>query len=473
MVEVIGVDDDARVPSGRVRRVAPLVGLAGRTAGEAVVASLRNRRRDQQQGDQARVEFHTRAATAWAQQLGRSRGVLMKAGQILSFSMIESEIDAPYRGIYQAAFAKLQDDAPPMPAELAIEVLTAELGRPPREVFAQFDPTPLAAASIGQVHAATMHDGRRVAVKVQYPGVEQAMRADLANTELLATFLHLLSSAGPQLTRLDVRGMAREISERIGEEIDYRAEAANQQEFADAYRGHPFIRIPEVLPELSTRRVLTMELVDGLRYSAATRADQELRNLWGEAIFRFGTGSMRELLLFNGDPHPGNYLFHPDGTVTFLDFGCVKHFTQYQIESVFGILQPLVDQDEDQLYRWSVQSGFLDPDYSFRPGDLLAYWSHGFQYLLAEQPFTFTPEYVSSVLHHRMSASSPYSYITRKLSGPPEFTLSMRIDSGMTAVLAGLRATGPWNAIRAEYDLGAPPATDYGRQHAAFRGALR
>ena len=133
---------------------------------------------------------------------------------------------------------------------------------------------PLAAASIGQVHAATLLDGRRVAVKVQYPGVEQAIKADLANTELLVTFFRLLTSTMAGRFQADWRGLALEVSARIGEEIDYRIEASNQREFADIYRAHPFIRIPEVHPQLSTRRVLTMDLVEGLRYSDALRADQ-------------------------------------------------------------------------------------------------------------------------------------------------------------------------------------------------------
>jgi len=214
-------------------------------------------------------------------------------------------------------------------------------------VFAEFNPHPLAAASIGQVHAATLPDGRRVAVKVQYPGVDKAIRADLANTELLATFLRLLFTVVPSLTRIDVRELAREVSDRIGEEIDYRIEATNQQEFADAYRGHPFIRIPEILPELSTRRVLSMELVDGLRYSKAARAEQQLRDSWGEVVFRFFGDSLYRLGLMNTDPHPGNYLFHPDGTVSFLDFGCVKRFTDVQARTMSGFLQRTVDQDRN------------------------------------------------------------------------------------------------------------------------------
>lgn len=229
------------VPRGRVRRAAPLVGLAGRTAGEAVVASLRRR-----MGGEENEDFHVRAAERYAQLLGRSKGVLMKAGQILSFVTVGSAVPAEYRTIYQATLARLQDSAPPMPAELAASVVEEELGAGPAQVFAEFDPEPLAAASIGQVHAARLHDGRRVAVKVQYPGVDEAIRADLRNTELLATFFSLVRTLTPDLTRVDVRALAAEVADRIGEEIDYRAEAHNQAHFADAYRGHPFIRVPEV-----------------------------------------------------------------------------------------------------------------------------------------------------------------------------------------------------------------------------------
>src|SRR5882757_4468318 len=342
MVEPAEPRQQSRIAGGRAGRVAPLLGLAGRTAGEAVVASLRNRRRPTTD-DQRGLEFHNRTAARYADRLGRSRGVLMKAGQILSVALPESAVDTDYRGIYQAAFAKLQDDAPPMPAELAIEVLTAELGRPPSEVFAEFDPRPLAAASIGQVHAATLPGGRRVAVKVQYPGVDRAIRADLANTELLATFLQMLVTVAPGLARMDVRAMARELSERIGEEVDYRIEATNQQDFAELHRGHPFIRIPEVISEFSGRRVLTMELIDGMRYAAALSADQSLRDQWGEAIYRFVWGNTILRGLFNADPHPGNYLFHPDGTVTFLDFGCVKRFTTKHVYDLMPTTQCALD----------------------------------------------------------------------------------------------------------------------------------
>ncbi len=238
------------------------------------------------------TEFHVRTAERYAELLGRSKGALMKAGQLLSFASASPAVPAEFQTIYQAALARLRNDAPPMAPELARVVLERELGRRAESAFAEFEWEPLAAASIGQVHAARLHDGRAVAVKIQYPGVADAIGADLKNTELLATFLSLIvGSLSPRRMSFDIRGAAREISVRIAEELDYRLEAGNQAEFAEHYRGHPFIHVPEVVGELCTDRVLTQELVRGRSWSDALTAEQELRDQWAEAIWRFVYGS--------------------------------------------------------------------------------------------------------------------------------------------------------------------------------------
>lgn len=471
---------DAQKPShvtgGRVARVAPLVGLAGQTAGEAVVASLRNRRHRDRDGQRDGVEFHTRNAQRYAERLGRSKGVLMKAGQIVSFVGIGAVVGARYLDVYQEAFARLQDDAPPMPFELASDMIARELGQPPAQLFAQFDPLPLAAASIGQVHAATLLDGRRVAVKVQYPGVEQAIKADLANTELLVTFFRLLSSTIPGGYQADWRGVAIEVAERIGEEIDYRIEATNQREFADAYRGHPFIRIPEVHPQLSTRRVLTMDLIEGLRYADALQADQVLRDRWAEVIYRFNAGSLLRCRMINADPHPGNYLFHRDGTVTFLDFGCVKRFTEQQTLDLARTVRATVARNPEGVAAGLIASGFFDPGDAPTTADLFNWYSALMTPVISPQPFTYTPEFAARVLRDELSPFSPHSRVLRKITGDARLTFLTRFDSGINAVLAALGATGPWNAIRGEYDPEGPPAapaTPMGEQDAAYRAAHR
>jgi len=251
------------------------------------------------------TEFHIRTAERYAELLGRSKGALMKAGQMLSLISAGPAVPEEFQSIYQVALRRLRDDAPPMAPELARSALESELDQPIENAFAQFEWKPLAAASIGQVHAARLHDGRAVAVKIQYPGVAAAIGADLKNNELLVTFLGLMFGLYSRKACFDLRGAAREISVRITEELDYRREAANQKEFADIYRGHPFIHVPEVIGELCTQRVLTQELVQGKSWSEALTCEQELRDSWAEAIYRFVYATNLRFCLFNADPHPG------------------------------------------------------------------------------------------------------------------------------------------------------------------------
>src|SRR5947209_15442799 len=276
------------IPQGRVRRTVPIAVLSARAAGGGVVDILRRRLKGERG---ASFEFHVRNAERYADTLSRSKGVLMKVGQIVSFVDSSAVLEGPTGEIYRAALASLQSDAEPVEPVLGAAVIESELGRPPEELFAELTLEPMAAASIGQVHTARLHDGTEVAVKVQYPGVADAIRDDLANTELLFTFVKIVRGVVPQYRNFDVRAVADEIGERIGEEVDYGTELANQSDFAEHYRGHPFARVPEVFPELSSERVLTMEMVHGRRWTAIGEVDQELRDRWGEAINRFFFGS--------------------------------------------------------------------------------------------------------------------------------------------------------------------------------------
>jgi predicted unusual protein kinase regulating ubiquinone biosynthesis (AarF/ABC1/UbiB family) len=196
-----------------------------------------------------------------------------------------------------------------MPYHLVEEVIREELGGPPEKVFTWFSPKPIAAASIGQVHMAHVGE-RELVVKVQYPGVAKAVEADLRNAALLS----MLARFGQKLLGglvgdIDIRALIDEVRDRVGDELDYRIEATNQQQFADLYRGDPSICIPEVVPDLSTRRVITTEYVDAMRWNAALLEPQELRDRWGETIARFVYVSMYRHGMVNVDTHPGNYLF--------------------------------------------------------------------------------------------------------------------------------------------------------------------
>ncbi len=452
---------ERNVRGGRVARTAPLVGLAGRTAAEAVVARIRGK---------DRAEVHRRAAERYAERLGRSKGVLMKAGQIMSF--VGYSVEGEYQPIYQQALERLQDDAPPMPPETAAAMIEAELGAPPSELFARFDTEPVAAASIGQVHRALTKDGREVAVKVQYPGVEEAIRADLANTELLATFFRMGQGMLPGYLGMDVRAIAQEVADRIGEEIDYQTEARNQRDFADVYRGHPFIRIPEVLPELSSRRVLTMEWVDGLRYRDVHDASQDLKNAWGEALFRFTLGSIRKFRLFHADPHPGNYLFHEDGGVTVLDFGCVKRFPASMVAFMVAVSQAAVDRDTEAMMRLHFAHGVLDPADAPPAEQVLGWWVTTLCAWTDPQPYTYTSEAMAEVTNVEFGLTGPYEKFLRKFRMDPDMTMMTRIQLGLSAVLGRLRATAEWEAIRQEWDCGAPPGTPLGELDQAFWGGV-
>ena len=447
---------------GRLARAAPLVAATGRTAGETVVAALRGRDRS---------EVHARSAERYAEALGRSRGVLMKAGQILSFVSLGAPGPGGGPNVYQAALTRLQDDAPPMEPGVAEAVVAAELGAPPEELFAHFEPVPMAAASIGQVHAARTKDGREIVVKVQYPGVDQAIRADLANSELLATFFQLVRNMLPDLGRSDAKALAREVSERIGEEIDYATEAANQQAFADAYRDHPFIRIPEVLPEFSTPRVLTMTRSDGMRFAKAVTAEQDLRDRWGEAIYRFTLGSLRGLRMFNADPHPGNYLFHDDGTVTFLDFGCVKRFTRHQVDWMRDSVTYSLAGDAEALLRQQFSEGFADRADPPDAASLLAWSRESLKPLLSPQPFRYTPEFAASLVDLEFSPVGGNAETVKKMALPPAYLTISRIDLGMTSVLGALGATSDWESIRREWDCDEEPVTPMGQLDKPFRQA--
>lgn len=455
------------IPAGRLRRVAPVAGLAARTTGESVIASLRRR-------PEPASEEYARRAERYAEVLGRSKGALMKAGQLLSYVPFGSALPAENRSLFQAAMSRLQADAPPMAPELTAEVIEAELGAPPGTLFAEFAPRPLAAASIGQVHAARLPDGRKVAVKVQYPGAGAAIAADLKNTELVAVFIQLLRSFVPGLTRSDPRAMAAEITARISEELDYRIEAANQARFAAAYRGHPYFHVPAVIGEFSTRRVLTQELSEGLTWPQALTCDQALRDQWGESIFRFMFGSIRHLWAFNADPHPGNYHFHQDGSVTFLDFGCVKQLSDAQAAGINGIVRAVLDRDASRL--WSIYAGLgvtFGGKNAPSPGEFLAWYSGTVLLGLfgPPQPFTVTPELVARLIEHEFSPTGPSRHIVRSLAAPGYFAFITRIDMGMMSVLAELRATAGWLAIQDELDLRAAPATPIGAADAAFWAA--
>jgi predicted unusual protein kinase regulating ubiquinone biosynthesis (AarF/ABC1/UbiB family) len=431
-----------------------------RAAGGRLVAGLREKA-----GRDGAVErFHERTADRYAELLGHSKGALMKVGQIMSM------IDASALGTggfsrYQKAMNRLQADAPPMHLALVRDVLNAELGSAV-EHFAEFTDEPMAAASIGQVHRAVLHDGRQVAVKIQYPGVAQAIRDDLADTELLTTFLRFATSASGMTA--DVRAVAREAAARISEEVDYGHEAAMTAAFSELYRGHPFIRVPEVIPEASADRVLAMTFLDGMDWAAAQCAEQDLKNTWAEAISRFNFGSFRHANLLHADPHPGNYRFNRDGTVGFLDFGCVKILPEPQRWRLVAMTRAVSEGRKDHLRELLVQMGFVSTD-SDLTADELYKWQAEILYksVVAPQPVTFTPETTRRIISGIFDLRDPDHPLAR-MNTPDDFVFLSRVQLAVGSMYGALRATAPARAIVDDMDGIAEPITELGKLHHAW-----
>lgn len=452
------------VPRGRIRRTMPVAGFTARAAGGRVVAGLREKT-----GDAGAVErFHERTAERYADLLGHSKGVLMKAGQLVSM------VDPAAVGVgeltpYQKALTRLQADAPPMDPALARRVLEDELGRPVGDVFADFGSEPMAAASIGQVHRATLHDGRRVAVKIQYPGVAQAIRDDLSNTELLSTVFRFAAGAAGTLGAAlpDIGEAAAEISARISEELDYRQEAAHITAFADLYRGHPFIRVPDVVAEASADRVLTMTYLDGWDWAAAQDADQQLKDAWAEVLTRFITGSYRHGNLFHADPHPGNYRFGEDGSVGFLDFGCVKVLTETQRRRIVTMMHTAVNRRKDDLRRLMVESGFLTMDSTLTADETFQWYAGIIHEVLGPQPATYGEESSARAIEYLIDVRSA-DHPMRRMTVPPDFVFFSRLNLSMNAILSTLHATYDARAMLDDMDGAAEPVSDLGRQHVAW-----
>ncbi|WP_421840142.1 ABC1 kinase family protein [Mycobacterium sp.] len=450
---------DVPVPCGRIRRMLPLVGLTARVAGGRLVDVLC----DRAGGGASAARFHQRTADRYVEVLGRSRGALMKAGQLVSM------IDAGAVGSggflpYQKALSRLQVEAPPMGAGLVGEILDAELGGAVG-CFADFASEPVAAASIGQVHRARLRDGREVAVKIQYPGVGRAIRDDLANTELIATFVRFVTAASN--IEIDIRALAREAAARIREEVDYRREAAMITAFSELYRGHPFFRIPDVVPELSGDRVLTMTYLDGMGWAQAQRADQDLKNVWAEVVRRFFYSGLRHANLLHADPHPGNYRFHADGTVGFLDYGCVKVVPELQRRRWVEMVRAVFDDRRVDARDLMSQVGFFDADAAITAGQLQDWWADIFAEVIgASQPVTYTPDNMARLIR-RVFGSSDHN-IHSKMTIPEHFAFLVRAQFAITALFVGLQATLPGRSIADDMDGVAEPTTEIGKLHHAW-----
>ncbi|HEX3090364.1 MAG TPA: AarF/ABC1/UbiB kinase family protein [Ilumatobacteraceae bacterium] len=438
----------------RWRRTARVWRLTARNGARYVVHRILRLRRRGDRREELDQQFALRTSEDVARELGEMKGAMMKFGQLLSFIMEALPDDA------QKALATLQSDAKPMAPELAAKMVTDELGQPPQRIFLDWQTTPIAAASVGQVHRAVTRDGREVAVKVQYPGVAESIDTDLDNTEAL----YRLGTAFV-LKGLDAKGLVDELRNRMREELDYELEAANQTEFGTRFAGHPFVSIPAVDPATSTKRVLTSEWVDGLSWAEfESTADAAARHRAGESIWRFAQYAVHRIGAFNGDPHPGNYRFSRDGDVTFLDFGLVKRWSPEEWHQLAPSLDAIVvHRDPELLVQVMEEIGFLRPGHGLPPQQVYDYVSTPYTPYLTDT-FTFTREFVRDAMTTIIDVKGPHAKVIEHLNMPPSFVILDRVVWGVSAILGKLEVTAPWRAMLLEYRDDGPPATPMGEQ---------
>ena len=406
---------------------------------------------------------HIEAAEQIVEALGRMKGAAMKLGQVMSFLDV-GLVPEEYREEFQRKLGKLRDAAPTVTLKDMRKVIEQELDEPFSETFEEFDEEPIAAASIGQVYRARLTDGREVAVKVQYPGVAAAVRADMQNLGLI---LRLLKRIAPGM---DPNAIGNEIRDRIEEELDYELEASNQRTMARIFRGHPFIVVPDVITSLSRERVMMSEYVHGARFEELKGYPQEQRDRIGEILFRFYFGCLYRHHQFSGDPHPGNSMLLEDGRMAFLDFGLFKRMPPGTVELEMAVARAIIEGDVDKIMRLGAETGFFPEPEKFDPDLVLAHFRAATSWYTVDDYIQLTPEYATQVLIDMSDPRSEYFGQLRHEKAPPDHIFGRRMEVLTLAVLSQLHARGNFHRIAREWFYGDDPATELGRQEAEFYG---
>jgi len=414
------MSSDGSLPTGRLGRVVRLAGVGAR-AGAGLLLS---------KGDGA--------AEYAADVPGTLRGLAAKVGQTLSY--VNGIVPEAQRETYERALGKLRDATVRSAPEAVRRVVEEELGAPVEQLFRSFDEQPFASASIGQVHRALLLDGRAVAVKVQHPGIASAIESDLQNAGVLEG---LVTTLGPK--GMNAKAAYDEVAARFREELDYELEAKRQGQFSELHAGDPTIRIPAVIRERSRRRVLTTELVQGLPFDAATARSESERRAWAETLWRFVFKGNLVGAMFNADPHPGNYLFGPEGRVTFLDFGCVQPISDDRLPTARAMhLAALVRDERAFADAAAVLLGTHGGEYGTRA---VAYSRRCFEPMFGS-PFHVTREYTTSLVNDvRALKRSFWAKDKSFVMLPPSMLLLNRLQFGFYSVLARLDVRVDYAAV--------------------------
>ena len=454
-------DEPRQPPSSRLSRSARLGGLVAGQSARWAGTRAANVVRSPERAEEATGERAAALARELVTQLGQMRGAAMKVGQVLS-TIDFTALPEGERENFKRTLAQLRDDVPPLPFRRLEKLLRDELGEKPSAVFAEFEEEAFAAASIGQVHRAVTRDGAAVAVKVQYPGVAEAVETDLRN---LALLLPLVKRLAPGL---DVKALYAELRERVAEELDYELEAQNQRAVARAHRGHPFAHVPEVHTDLSARRVLVTDLIEGARFQAVKERDDATRDRFGEIVFRFYFGLVQFMGRVSGDPHPGNYLLLDDGRVGFLDFGLMRVLDRGYLEREAEVAVAVEDDDAARVHAVLAELGYLPEPDEFEPRALLEQIRAMGAWYMEPGERRFSPAWVAELMDSTSGPRSPWFAQMRRQTIPPQALLMRRMEGLVLSTLGEVRAAADWHAVAREYYAGAAPATPLGEAERAF-----
>ncbi len=457
--------ENEKIPTSRVRRTATVATLAASEAVKQFGTRAANVTRGEEASEQALSRRQLETAKQIVAVLGTMKGAAMKLGQVMSF-LDMGLVPEEHREEFQRELSKLRDAAPTVSFKQMKRVIEEDLDEPISEVFASFDEEPIAAASIGQVYRATLKkDGREVAVKVQYPGVASAVRADMQNLDMIMRLLKRMTPG------MDVKAITEEIRERIVEELDYELEAQNQRSLARIFAGHPFIVVPEVISSLSRERVLVSEFVSGVGFEELKERSQAERDRIGEIVFRFFLGCLYRHRQFSGDPHPGNFMLLDDGRIAFLDFGLFKRMDSEPVELELACQRAVAEGDALALHSLLGGSGFLPDPERVDPEHLLSFIRDAiWWYTTADEPVQLTPEIATEVMIQSSDPRSDYFREMRHQDMRPEHLFGRRMEMLTLAVLSQLRARANWHRIAREWMYGDEPVTELGREEAEFYG---
>jgi hypothetical protein len=379
-------------------------------------------------------------------QLGHLKGAGSKVREFLAMVQLdEGAEDEPARAV---PFGRLR------------RVIEKDSDARVRDLFADVDEEPFALTSLGQVHRARTSEGEDVAVKVQHPGTAEAVESGLRNVGLVGPIVKQLAPG------LDAGAVLAEIRERISEQLDYEVEAQHQRRLERRFRGHPHVRIPRVRTDLSTRRMLVTEYVEGMRAGEIRQLDEAGRDRIGEIAFRFFFGLVWRDGVVAGDPHPDKCIVCPDGRLCLFDFGLLRDLDADYLQGERDVMRALAENEPERVEEGLARLGYApDPD---ARDSVFEHLATAGEWFLAGGFRRLDPAYAAQIFAAGYPPRSPYFGSMRRLSLPPPTLLLRRIEMQVLRLLGELGAGADWGAISAEHHSGAPPSTALGREDRAF-----